>query len=124
MYKLYAIWTHPQDVEAFERHYVDVHAPLAAAIPGLKRLVLTRTSDGLHGEASPFHRVAELWFESATVLERALDSPEMKAGIRDAEEMQERFGVQLLSPAGMFSEQPLGPVASAAQGAVNPATPA
>jgi uncharacterized protein (TIGR02118 family) len=110
MYKLYAVWTHPEDVEAFERHYVDVHVPLAAAIPGLRRLVLTRTADGIRGEPSPFHRIAELWFDDPEALGRALESPEMAAGIRDAEEMQERFGVQLLSPAGFSVDAGLGPV--------------
>lgn len=124
MYKLYAIWTHPEDVAAFERHYVQVHAPLAAAIPGLQRLVLTRTSDGIRGDASPFHRVAELWFADAAGLERALASPEMAAGIRDAEEMQERFGVRLLSPAGNWMDQALGPATPPAGTGVSPPPPA
>ena len=35
MYKLFAVRTHPDDVEAFERYYAETHAPLAAAIRGL-----------------------------------------------------------------------------------------
>ena len=59
MYKLYAVWTHPNDIEAFERHYVEVHAPLAAAIPGLQKLVLSRTADSL-GEPSLGWRLKHL----------------------------------------------------------------
>jgi hypothetical protein len=27
MYKLYAVWTHPDDVDGFEKHCVETHAP-------------------------------------------------------------------------------------------------
>jgi uncharacterized protein (TIGR02118 family) len=109
MYKLYAIWTNPrpEDVEAFERHYAEVHAPLAAAIPGLRKLVLTRTADSLGEGASPFHRVAELWFDDEAALLAGEASPEGQAAIADAAAMQERFGVTLTSPAGTSVEQPI-----------------
>jgi uncharacterized protein (TIGR02118 family) len=109
MYKLYAVWTHPNDVDAFEQHYTSVHAPLAAAIPGLQRLALTRTSDVLGEGNSPFHRIAELWFEDEAAMQAAADSPELQAAAEDAGEMQERFGVTLHSPAGLCVDQPLGP---------------
>ena len=109
MYRLYAVWTHPEDVEAFEEHYETVHAPLAAAIPGLKQLVLTRTDETLGEGESPFHRIAELWFEDRAALDAAADSPELAAAAEDAEEMQERFGVTLLSPAGATVDAELGP---------------
>jgi len=79
MYKLFAVWTHPDDVEEFEKYYAETHAPLAAAIPGLQRLVLTRTSDFLGDGPAPFHRIAELWFEDADALEIAKESPELEA---------------------------------------------
>lgn len=110
MYKLFAVWTHPNDPEAFERHYIEVHAPLAAAIPGLQKLVLTRTADSLGDEPSPFHRIAELWFEDEDALAVGEASAEGQAAIKDAAEMQARFEVKLMSPAGTSVEQPLGPV--------------
>jgi len=114
VYRLYAVWTHPADVEAFERHYVEVHGPLAAAIPGLQKLVLTRTGDTIGEGDPPFHRLAELWFEDRAALDAALESPELAAAAEDAVEMEERFGVTLLSPAGAVVEQPLGPYEPAA----------
>lgn len=108
MYKLFAIWTHPDDVEAFERYYGEVHAPLAAKIPGLQRLVLTRTADVLGEGESPFHRIAELWFEDAEALDAAVDSPELQAAAEDVVKMEARFGVQLLSPAGTSVDHELG----------------
>jgi uncharacterized protein (TIGR02118 family) len=111
MYKLFAVWTHPkpEDLEAFEQHYEAVHAPLAAAIPGLQKLALTRTSDTLGEGTSPFHRIAELWFEDAEACNAAAATPELEAAAQDAAEMEERFGVQLLSPAGVTEDSPLGP---------------
>jgi uncharacterized protein (TIGR02118 family) len=111
MYKLYAVWTHPkpEDVEAFEEHYVNVHGPLAAAIPGLQKLSLIRTSDTLDGSESPFHRIAELWFADKAAMEAAASSPELEAAATDAGEMQERFGVTLMSPSGENVDSPLGP---------------
>jgi uncharacterized protein (TIGR02118 family) len=109
VYKLYAVWTHPDDVDAFERHYVETHAPLAAAIPGLRKLTLTRTSDFLGDGPAPFHRIAELWFDDAAALEAAKSSPELEAAANDAAEMQERFNVTLHSPAGTSVDSPPGP---------------
>ena len=109
MLKLFAVWTRPQDVDGFERYYEDVHTPIAAAVPGLQKLVLTRTAEGLGEEESPFHRIAELWFEDEAALEAALASEEGQRAIDDAAGIQERFEVTLHSPYGTAVEQPLGP---------------
>jgi uncharacterized protein (TIGR02118 family) len=114
VYKLYAVWTHPNDVDAFEEYYTSTHAPLAAAIPGLQRLALTRTSDVLGEGPSPFHRIAELWFEDEAALKAAEDSPELQAAADDVAKMEARFGVTLPSPAGVSVDQPLGPYTPAA----------
>jgi uncharacterized protein (TIGR02118 family) len=110
MYKLFAVWTDPDDVEGFERHYLDVHAPLAASIPGLQKMVLTRTTDALGEGPSPFHRITELWFEDEAALAVGAASAEGQATIADAEAIQERFGAALASTGGTSGEQPLGPV--------------
>ena len=39
MYKLIALFTRPDNVEEFDRHYNEVHAPLMKQVPGLERLV-------------------------------------------------------------------------------------
>jgi uncharacterized protein (TIGR02118 family) len=110
VYKLFAVWTDPDDVEGFERYYVETHAPLAASIPGLQRMVLTRTADALGEGPSPFHRITELWFEDEAALAAGEASPEGQATIADAVAMQERFGARLVSPGGISVDQPLGPV--------------
>jgi uncharacterized protein (TIGR02118 family) len=109
VYKLFAVWTSPSpdQVEAFEEHYTKVHIPLAASIPGLRKLILTRTSDSL-GDAPPaLHRITELWFDDRAAMEAAEASPEGQATIKDAVEIQERFGATLTSVAGATVERPL-----------------
>lgn len=97
MYKLIATWSgiRPEDEEAFEQHYRTVHGPLAAKVPGLARITLTRTSDGLEGGTSSFHRVAEMAFESPEAMEKSGESAEWAAMRKDAGEMVERFGAKL-----------------------------
>lgn len=97
MYKIVACWGAPQpaDEAAFEEYYREVHAPLAAAVPGLRRLVLTRTSDGLEGGEPAFYRVAELLFDSPEQMEACAGAPEWQKMREDAGKMVERFGVTL-----------------------------
>jgi uncharacterized protein (TIGR02118 family) len=110
MYKLYAVWTSPGpgQEEAFERHYAEVHLPLATSIPGVRKLVATRTSDSLGEAPSALHRITELWFDDRAAMEAAEVSAEGQATIKDAVEIQERFGASLTSVAGAADEQPLG----------------
>jgi uncharacterized protein (TIGR02118 family) len=111
VYKLFAVWTNPDadQADAFERHYIEVHAPLAASIPGVRRMVLTRTVDALGEEPSPLHRITELWFDDEAALAAAAASPEGQATIADAAALVERFGAKLLSSAGTAVDQPLLP---------------
>lgn len=111
VYKLFAVWTSPDpgEEEAFERHYTEVHIPLAASIPGVRRLVTTRTSDSLGDGESALHRITELWFDDAAAMHAAEASPEGQATIKDAVEIQERFGATLTSVAGPAAEHPPAP---------------
>jgi len=97
MYKLVATWSAPKssDIDAFEKHYWDVHVPRAAAVPKLARIVLTRTDGGLENAIPPFHRVAEMFFESPAALDESSRSAEWQAMREDAGQMIERFGVTL-----------------------------
>ena len=97
MYKLIACWSAPrsEDIEAFEKHYTEVHAPAAAAVPNLVRLVLTRTASGLEGDRPAFYRVAEMHFDSPEALHASEHSPEWAAMRTDAGAIAARFGVSL-----------------------------
>ena len=97
MFKVIAAWSHPKpgDVEAFEKHYLGTHAPLAGRVPELRRIVLNRTSVGLEGAAPAFHRIAEMAFDDPQALERSAHSPQWKALREDAGVMIGKFGVKL-----------------------------
>jgi uncharacterized protein (TIGR02118 family) len=97
VFKLIACWSPPRpaDVAAFEKHYREVHAPLATRVPHLQRIVLTRTDLGLEGGAPAFHRVAEMFFESPEALAQSAHSAAWAAMRADAGQMIERFGVSL-----------------------------
>jgi uncharacterized protein (TIGR02118 family) len=109
VYKLIACWSapKPEDREAFEAHYRDVHAPKAQAVPELRRLVLTLTEAGLEGNPPAFHRIAEMFYEDPEALARSADSPAFKALRADAGEMTERFGVTLDVGIGWEQTPPL-----------------
>src|SRR5690348_18291197 len=68
----------PRDIEAFERHYRDVHLPLARALPGLRRYSLGRDIRSIRG-GGPFYLVAELEWDDMVALQAAFASPEGRA---------------------------------------------
>jgi uncharacterized protein (TIGR02118 family) len=109
MVKIVATWSapKPEDVSAFEEYYAKTHVPLAAAAPGLRRLVLTRTTSGLEGNAPAFYRVAELHFDDLATLERSAHSAQWTRMREDAGKMIERFGVSLQVGIGEEVDAPL-----------------
>ncbi len=82
MVKLVAIYKKPEDIAAFDRHYEEIHAPLAEKMPGLKKLEVNKVYGSPMGE-SPFHLIAEMYFENRQALLDALSSPEGKAAGKD-----------------------------------------
>ena len=97
MHSLIAVWSAPseEDRGAFEEHYRNEHAPKAAAVPNLQKLITTQTPEGLEGSDPAFYRVAEMVFESAEDLHEAEESEEWAALREDAGEMLERFDVTM-----------------------------
>ena len=73
-------WTHEQ----FVKHWVEIHAPLAHKVPGLRRYVQNhisgeRTRADIEATNVEIDGVAELWFDDPAALETASRTPEMKA---------------------------------------------
>jgi uncharacterized protein (TIGR02118 family) len=70
--------------EQFVTHWIDVHAPLAHKVPGLRRYVQNhirgeRTRADIEATAVEIDGIAELWFDDQAALETASRTPEMKA---------------------------------------------
>jgi uncharacterized protein (TIGR02118 family) len=78
-----ALYETPNDAEAFDRHYREVHIPLVRRLPGLRRYVVGRELAAVRGDA-PCYQVAELEWDSMKELRAAFASPEGRATADDA----------------------------------------
>jgi len=102
MFKLVALWSapKPEDKAAFEAAYLNVHAPLARAIPSLSGLDTILIGEGLEGSAAAFYRVAVMVWPDKAAFQRDEHTPQWTALRADAGQMIERFGVTLTSAMG------------------------
>jgi uncharacterized protein (TIGR02118 family) len=82
MYKLIAMFTAPDNVEEFDKHYNEVHAPLMKQVPGLERLVVSRNLRAFGGDA-PYYLIAEMHFADKDSFKTAMASEENKAAGKD-----------------------------------------
>ena len=70
--------------EQFMKHWVEVHAPLARAVPGIRRYVQShiaaeKTRPDISSLGVTVDGIAELWYDDRNAMERALATPQMKA---------------------------------------------
>ena len=84
MPRLIALYAPPEDPDAFDAHYRDVHAPIVARYPGLRDVRLTKPV-GVAGRPAPYHLMAEMVFDSAADLDGALMS---EAGAESARDLR------------------------------------
>ena len=73
-------WTHEQ----FVRHWVEIHAPLAHAVPGLRRYVQAHIVEERRRPDVPpldveIDGIAELWYDDRESMAAALATPAAKA---------------------------------------------
>ena len=68
-------WT-PRDPEAFERHYVETHAPLVNAIPGLRAYEYGRALTNFDGSPPDAYWVVALTFDDVDSMHAAFGSAE------------------------------------------------
>jgi uncharacterized protein (TIGR02118 family) len=78
----------PKDVEAFERHYREVHIPLAKKMAGLRRYTLSQNTSAVRG-GEAHYRIAELDWDDMASLRRAFESPEGRATSEDVANLAE-----------------------------------
>ena len=81
--KLVVLYAQPDDVAAFDEHYLGVHGPLVDQVPGLLRWESARVTGAADGLGLSYHRMAELWFEDQESLQEALATDAGRATGRD-----------------------------------------
>lgn len=74
--------------EEFVRHWFEVHAPLAHAVPGLRRyvqahIVEERTRPDIPASEVEIDGIAELWYDDRAAMERANRTPEAQRLLAD-----------------------------------------
>jgi uncharacterized protein (TIGR02118 family) len=60
-----------------------VHLPLVEKIPGAERWGAARVVDTMEGDAPPYHRIFEFWFEDSDGMRASMGSPEGQAAVAD-----------------------------------------
>ena len=70
--------------EQFMKHWVEVHAPLALGVPGLRRYLQSQILEERKRPDIPSTNIevdgiAELWYDDRAAMARAVASPEAKA---------------------------------------------
>ncbi len=82
MVRFLVLYDTPEDPEAFERHYREVHIPLTKKLPGLRRYTIGRHATPIRG-GEPYYLVAELEWDDMAALRKAFRSPEGQATAQD-----------------------------------------
>lgn len=78
------IYKTPKDVAAFDRHYVEIHIPLAKQLPGLRKYeVSTGPIASPNGSAADTYLVGMLHFDDLAAIRAAFASPEGQACAAD-----------------------------------------
>jgi len=84
--KIVVLYPAPRDVGAFERAYLNDHAPMVTPqnFKGLTRFVASKIVGTPDGSAPPFHRIAELYFPSLAALQAAAGSASAQQAVAHA----------------------------------------
>jgi uncharacterized protein (TIGR02118 family) len=87
MIKCIVLYNFPPDQEEFEDHYFDVHLPLSSKLPGLRRREFAKFTDGPGAQPPAYYRIAELYFDDRSSMQRAFASEEGRTALADREQM-------------------------------------
>ena len=82
MPRLIALYNVPDDTDAFDAHYRDVHMPIVSRYPNLRDVRLSKPA-GVAGRAAAYHLMAEMVFDSVADLDAALSSDAGAESARD-----------------------------------------
>jgi uncharacterized protein (TIGR02118 family) len=83
MVRLLVLYGQPKDPAAFDKHYQEVHIPIARQMKGLKKWTVGKVTGTADGKPSPYYYIADLYMESRADFEQLLASPEGRSAIAD-----------------------------------------
>ena len=83
MAQVVVMYKTPKDAAAFDKHYSDIHIPLAKKIPGLKKYEVSQGPVATPAGPSGFHLIAVLTFDNMAALQAGFGSAEGKAAGAD-----------------------------------------
>ena len=87
MAKMIVVYQKPQNPEAFDKHYFDIHVPLAKQLPGLKKYEMSEGAvASIAGGPQPY-RVASLYFEDMDAIRNAFASETGRACASDRRQL-------------------------------------
>ena len=88
MPRLIALYNAPDDTDAFDAHYRDVHVPIVSRYPNLRDVRLSKPA-GVGGREAAYYLMAEMTFDSEADLDAALSS---EAGAESARDLRNFAG--------------------------------
>lgn len=88
MVRFLVLYPPPTDLEAFDKHYFEVHVPLVKQFPALRRYTVSRNPSRVRGP-EPCYLVAELDWDDMASLRQDFASPLGQETTRDADKLAE-----------------------------------
>ncbi|MCQ5364857.1 EthD family reductase [Anoxybacillus salavatliensis] len=83
MIKMIALYKQPENKEVFDEHYFNVHAPITAKIPGLRKMKVTKIVGTPMGKESEYYLMCEMYYDSHEAFKEAMKTDEAKASGKD-----------------------------------------
>lgn len=83
MARMIAIYKTPKDIDAFDKHYFEVHIPLAKKLPGLIKYDIGRSPIISTTGHSDIYLIGTLHFENLDAIKSAFASPQGQACAAD-----------------------------------------
>jgi uncharacterized protein (TIGR02118 family) len=83
MAQMVVVYKTPKDIDAFDRHYFDVHVPLAKKLPGLRKYEVSVGPITMLGSAADTYLVAVIHFDNMAAIQFAFASSEGQACAAD-----------------------------------------
>jgi uncharacterized protein (TIGR02118 family) len=73
------IYNTPKDPAAFDKHYLDIHVPLAKRLAGLRKYEASRGPVTTVSGGFAVHMIVTLHFDDLAAIQKAFASPEGRA---------------------------------------------